>query len=140
MNSQPSSCLGCFSGSELAQSGPIWSMGRWVNRAPPSVCSPSLSLPKRETCSPVFSTFPKYSCYATKCAKTARCLPDMHEYRSGCSLWGGQASSMTVCCWCFVYLCCSRGFLLMSKIADFFLSEQMISFDEASHPLTYAHV
>lgn len=42
--------------------------------------------------------FPKYSCYATKCAETARCLPDMHRYHSPArslsrSLWGGETSS-----------------------------------------------
>lgn len=53
MSSQPSSCLGCFSESELAQSGPIWRMWLWVNWAPPS---PTPSFLKRETCSSVFST------------------------------------------------------------------------------------
>lgn len=50
--------------------------------------------------------FPKYSCYATKCAKTARCLPDMHGYSSLTRSGGGEASSMScvfVAVFCFAY-------------------------------------
>lgn len=56
MNSQRSSCLGCFSGSELAQSGPIWSVGRWVNRTHPHPLS-LLPLSPKEKHAAVFSTF-----------------------------------------------------------------------------------
>lgn len=53
--------------------------------------------------------FPKYSCYATKCAETARCLPDMHRYHSLALLALGEARLLE---WvvCFV--------LLMSKMLD----------------------
>lgn len=53
MNSQPSSCLGCFSGSELAQSGPIWWMGRWVNWAPPFPTPLSSKEKHAALCSPL---------------------------------------------------------------------------------------
>lgn len=72
------------------------------NPSPPPFPAPSF--PKRETCSCVLH-FPKYSCYATKCAKTSRCLPDMHRYRSPSRSGGGEPSSMTVfvAAFCFVY-------------------------------------
>lgn len=118
MNSQPSSCLGCFSGSELAQSGPIWSMGRWANWAPPS---PTPSLPKRETCSPVFSTFQNTAAMQQSAQKQPGacqiCMDTAH------SLALGRGGFFHVC------VCCCVLFCLWIQCLISLLREQMISFD-----------
>ena len=85
--------------------------GDWgPSHAPPS---PTPFSPQKRNMQLCVRHFPKYSCYATKCTKTARWLPDM-PWILARSLCGGPA------CVCCTVLFSPRVKCLISLTDDFF--------------------
>ena len=99
--------------------------GDWgPSRAPPS---PTPFSPQKRNMQLCVRHFPKYSCYATKCTKTARWLPDMPWIPLARSLLALRRSGLCLL-HCFVFPA--------SKMLDFSYRWFLLT---ASHPLTHAH-
>lgn len=131
MNSQRSSCLGCFSGSELAQSGPIWSVGRWVNRTHPYPLS-LLPLSPKEKHAALCSPLSKIQLLCNKVCKNIQ-VPARHaQIPLAFSLWGRRAF-LNDCVCCGILFCLwVKHLISLTWTYDFFWQLLL-------HLLTHVH-